>query len=100
LHLALVDDRPLHALAGTEGALDDRAVADVLERGAHERAALARLDVLELDQGEEPVVEVDGHPVLEVGGGDLGHGYRPVCSARHGSGAAAFRRGSDPWGPG
>ena len=51
----------------------DGAGAGVLQRRADEGAALARLDVLELDDGEQPVVELEGHPVLEVVGGDRRH---------------------------
>ena len=88
LHLALVDDRLLDLLVGAERAVDHRAGADVLELRAHERAALARLHVLELDDGEEPLGEVEGHAVLQVVGGDaqawlLGLEFvRSVTSAR------------------
>ena len=45
-----------------------------LQLGAHERAALARLDVLELDDAEHLPVDLDVHPVLElVGGNRFGH---------------------------
>ena len=47
-----------------------RAGAHVLELGAHERAALARLHVLELDDGHEPFGQVERHAVLQVVGGD------------------------------
>ena len=60
LHLALVDDRLLDLLVGAEGAVDHRAGAHVLQLGAHERAALARLHVLELDDGDEALGEVRG----------------------------------------
>src|SRR4029450_4008452 len=40
--------------------------ADVLQPGAHEGAALARLDVLELDDVHEVAVEVERHAVLEI----------------------------------
>ena len=42
----------------------------VLQLRAHERAALARLHVLELDDGHEALGEVQGHAVLQVVGGD------------------------------
>jgi alanyl-tRNA synthetase len=71
LHLLLVDDGALHLLARSERPLDHRTGAHVAQRGAHERPALARLDVLELADLEQAVVEVDGHAVLEVCGGDL-----------------------------
>ena len=70
LHLALVDHREHDLLVGAERAVDDRAGADVLELGAHERAALARLHVLELDDVHEPLGQVERHAVLQVVGGD------------------------------
>ena len=39
-----------------------------LELGAHERAALARLDVLELDDAPGLALELDVHPVAELVG--------------------------------
>ena len=60
LHLALVDDRLLDLLGGTEGSVDHGPGAGVLEGRADERAALARLHVLEVDDGEQPVVELAG----------------------------------------
>jgi hypothetical protein len=47
--------------------------AGVADLGAHEGAALARLDVLELDDLEQPVVEFEGDSVLQVVDGDLWH---------------------------
>ena len=73
LHLPLVDDGLLELLVGPVGAVDDGAGADVLQLGADEGAALARLHVLELDDGEEPLGEVEGHAVLQVVGGDRSH---------------------------
>ena len=58
-----------------------RAGAEVLQLGAHERAALARLHVLELDDGHEPLGEVQGHAVLQVVRGDA-HGSNCSGSAR------------------
>ena len=46
----------------------------VAQLGAHERATLARLDVLELDDLEQAVVELERDPVLQVVGGDGRHG--------------------------
>src|SRR6266852_3661713 len=46
--------------------VDDLARHDVLQLGAHEGAALARLDMLELDNGPELPVEVQRHAVLQV----------------------------------
>ena len=43
-----------------------RAGAHVLQLGAHERAALARLHVLELDDGHQPFGQVERHAVLQV----------------------------------
>ena len=71
LHLALVDDRERDLLVGAEGALEHRAAGDLLELGAHERAALARLDVLELDDRDQALGrQVERHAVLEVVGRD------------------------------
>ncbi len=72
LHLALVDDGLVDLLAGSEGAVDDRTRAGVLERRPHESATLAGLDVLEVDDGEQTLGQVEGHAVLQVVGGD-GH---------------------------
>ena len=47
---------------------------DVAELGAHERTALAGLDVLELDDLEQAVVELERDAGLQVVGGDGGHG--------------------------
>src|SRR5690348_1489084 len=66
LHLAPVDIGHVHLDAGVEGAVDDLARHDVLQLAAHEGAALARLDMLELDDGPELAVEVQRHAVLQV----------------------------------
>ena len=51
---------------------------DALHLRAHERAALARLHVLELEDPPHRAFELDVHPVLElVGGDDVGHGGEP-----------------------
>ena len=66
--------------------------SDVLQLGAHERRALAGLDVLELDDGPQLAVEVEDQAVLEVVG--RCHGWffafvtsvltrRPAAGARH-----------------
>ena len=73
LHVALVDDGLLDADAGVERALEHRAGADVLQLGAHEGPALARLHVLEVDDGEQAVVELQRDAVLQVVGGDRRH---------------------------
>ena len=71
LHLALVDHRERHLLVGAERALHHRAARDPLELGAHERATLARLDVLELDdRAQADLGQVERHAVLEVVGRD------------------------------
>src|SRR5665811_329874 len=63
-----------HLLAGAEGALDDGARVEILELGAHEGAALARLYVLELDDAPDDAVKLDVHAVLELIGADyVGH---------------------------
>ena len=59
-----VDAREL--LAGAERAVDDGAGVGVLHLRAHERAALARLHVLELDDAPDAAVELDVHAVLEL----------------------------------
>src|SRR6478736_10356188 len=66
LHRALVDVARLDLDAGVEGLVDDLARQDVLELGAHERGALARLDVLELDDGPQLALEVEDQAVLQV----------------------------------
>ena len=66
LHLAgLGPDRP-ELLAGLEGLVDHGAVIDPLELRAHEGAALAGLDVLELDDPEDRAVDLDVGAVLEL----------------------------------
>ena len=68
LHVATVDVRGLDLDAGVEGLVDDLAGQDVLELGAHERRALAGLDVLELHDGPQLALEVEDQAVLEVVG--------------------------------
>ena len=94
LHLPLVDDGLLELLAGPERAVDHGAGAHVLQRGAHERAALAGLHVLEVDDLEQALGQVEGHAVLQVVGGDGGHGWRSsvLRTWGHGSGCGARRR--------
>ena len=58
----------------SEGLVDHGAVARPLELGAHERAALARLDVLELDDLVDDPIDLDVGPVLELVGADHGSG--------------------------
>ena len=70
-------DLGVHAgelLAGAERPVDDRARLEPLQLRSHERAALARLDVLELDDAPDGAVDLDVHPVAELIRGDrLGH---------------------------
>jgi hypothetical protein len=66
LHLASLRANVSELLAGAEGAVDHVAVARAAEFRAHERAALARLDVLELNDLEDRSVDVDVIPVLEL----------------------------------
>ena len=83
-----------HLLAGAERLVDDGARADALQLRAHERAALARLHVLELDDAPDLPVELDVHAVLELVGGDrLGHGG----SSSRRSAPVLAQRERDPW---
>src|SRR5918999_2000764 len=66
-------------LAGPEGAVDHGAVLDPLELCADERAALARLHVLELEDAEDGAVDLDVHAVLELVG--RYHGFGRVAAA-------------------
>ena len=74
LHLGV---HPLELLAGAEGLVDDRAGVEVLQLRAHERAALAGLDVLELDDAPDAALDLDVHAVLELVRVD-GLGHRPA----------------------
>ena len=66
-----------HLLSGPEGPIDDGARLEVLDLGTDERAALAGLHVLELDDAPDLPVELDVHTVPKlVRGDDLGHGAR------------------------
>ena len=73
LHLPLVDDRLLEFLIRPVGAVEHSARAHVLQLRAHECPALPRLHVLELDDGDQPLGQVEGHAVLQVVGPDLCH---------------------------
>ena len=66
LHRAAVDRGGLDLGAGVEGLVDGLVGLDVLQLGAHERGALARLHVLELDDGPELAFDVENHAVLQV----------------------------------
>ena len=74
LHVLPVDDRLLDADPGVERALEHGTGAHVAQLRAHEGPTLAGLDVLELDDLEQAVVEVQRDAVLQVVGGDRGHG--------------------------
>jgi hypothetical protein len=80
LHRTLVDAGRLDLGAGVEGAVHDLAGEDVLQCRADERSALARLDVLELDDGPQLSVEIEHQAVLEVVG--RGHNGRVYCPVR------------------
>ena len=66
--VAAVDGRGLDLDPGVERLVDDLARQHVLQLGAHERGALARLDVLELDDGPQLAIDLQDESVLEVGG--------------------------------
>src|SRR3972149_10321771 len=78
-----------------EGVVDAASLPHVLELGAHEGAALAGLDVLEVDDAVRLPVELDLQPLLELGRGHLHDVMAPSVSA---SWPAAPLRG--PRGPG
>ena len=66
LEVAVIDGFEFHLHAGIEGLVNDLAREDVLDGGAHESGALARLDVLELDDGPQLAIEVQDGTVLDV----------------------------------
>src|SRR3954471_6228582 len=66
LHLSRLGAHGAELLAGPERAVDDVAVGRAPELRAHERAALARLDVLELEDLEDGAVDLDVVAVLEL----------------------------------
>ena len=70
LHLARLGAHRAELLAGAEGAVDHGAVGRAPQLRAHERPALAGLDVLELDDLEDDAVDVDVVAVLELVGVD------------------------------
>jgi hypothetical protein len=68
-----VDSREL--LTRAERLVHDGARLELLQLRADEGAALAGLDVLELDDTPDVALDLDVHPVLElVRVDDLGHG--------------------------
>ena len=68
LHLLALNDRVLEFIGWVEGALSDRARDDILELGADESGALARLYVLELDDLKNLSVHVESDTVFEISG--------------------------------
>src|ERR1700730_8529316 len=87
LHLAPVHAGLLDAHPGVEGPVDDLARHHVLQLGAHERAALAWLDVLEVHDIPELAVEVEGHAVLEI----IGGGHWSCLLRACGTGSSGYR---------
>src|SRR5205823_11237435 len=73
LHALRLRAHALELLAGAERPLDDGARVERLQPRAHERAALAGLDVLELDDAPGLPVERDVHAVAELVRGDGSH---------------------------
>src|SRR5690606_24549951 len=73
------------------GLVDGLARHHVLELGAHEGAALARLDVLELHDAPELPVDLDDDAILDVCGGCHAGGVRS-CRRFGGLGAEAPRK--------
>jgi len=94
LEVAVVDGFEFHLHARVEGLVDDLAGKHVLDGGAHEGGALARLDVLELDDGPQLAIEVQNRTVLDVIGSlcqinspissSDGKAYKKPCSLCHG----------------
>ena len=66
LEVAVVNGFEFHLHAGIESLVDNLAREDILDGGAHESRALARLDVLELDDGPQLAIEVQDGTVLDV----------------------------------
>jgi hypothetical protein len=57
-------------LARSERPIDHRSIRGPSQLGADERAALSRLDVLELDDLEDGAFDLDVVPVFELVGGN------------------------------
>ena len=68
LHRPVFDVRFTELLARAEGSLDDLAVAEILDLGAYEGAALAGLHVLEVENRERFAVQFDAQSILEIRG--------------------------------
>jgi hypothetical protein len=87
LHLARLGAHGPELLAGAERAIDDGPVGRAPQPRAHERAALAGLDVLEFEDLEDGPVDLDVVAVLELVRGDDGRSALsragiPSCRAR------------------
>ena len=89
LHVLHLGVHARELLAGAERLVDDRARVERLQLRAHERPALPRLHVLELDDAPDVAVDLDVHPVPELVRVD-GLGHRGV----KGSGAGSAPRTS------
>ena len=93
LEVAVVDGLEIHLHARIEGLVDDLAGKHVLDGGAHEGGSLARLHVLELDDGPQLSVKVQDGTVLDVVGSlcqinspissSNGKAYKKPCSLCH-----------------
>src|SRR2546428_3644456 len=92
LHVAVVEPRPLEAVAGLKGLLNQVAPANVAQLHAHLGTAAPELDVLEFDHLVEIAVELDRHAALDLAGRDHVslRGPRPGAPSRIGG------RGSEP----
>src|SRR5690606_19755528 len=66
LHRALVHGRRVDLGAGVEGPVHTLAGEHILQRGPHERATLARLDMQALHDGPQLAVELENHAVLQI----------------------------------
>ena len=70
LHLTGFQTHSVELRAGVERVVDHTTGLDVAKLRADEGAALAGLDMLELDDGAHLAVVDDAHSVLEIGGRD------------------------------
>ena len=82
LHLAGFHADGIELGAGVERVVDNATRADVAQLRTDERAALAGLHVLELDDGPQLVVVFDAHAVLEVCSGNS-HWMPPLLIYRY-----------------
>ncbi len=73
LHVPTVDDRLFDSHTRVERALDHCTGTDVAQFGAHERATLAGLYVLELHHAEQSLVQFEGDAVLQFVGANCRH---------------------------